>query len=629
MKKRIMAFLLAAIFLMPNIPVYAAGSQGVDINVDIQKPDEEPEEILYDINVTIVGSGNVYLSVGKAAEGENVSLRVEPFEGHEFSKFVSYEVTVSDSGSFVMPAKAVSIEVHFSPIPTNTPTPTPEPTPTPTPEPTPTPPPTNTPTPTPVPHTHNWTKKSVKATCITDGKSWEECECGDVRNEKIERKLGHSMSYWIALENATCTSEGIKYKYCKRDNCDYAEYDVIPEKGHLEVYGGKLDSHEECGRCGNILSTDHTFTKNTVNTGSCTEDTVYSFNCYCGYSYTETEEAVGHNYKTTVTEPTCTEPGYTTHLCEKCGDTYKDNEVSALGHLFSEWKTVKEPTYDENGKTERVCERCGLVETGILPMLTRPEHKHAYNVEKKVDPTCVNSGYTVYLCDCGSTYTGDFVKELGHDWTGWIVRIKPTCTTTGEEYIECRRCHIERTNELPALGHTISEDAEWIVEKEPTCTEPGIKYVECVRHDLKEVKEIPALGHDFDSGEYFPPTDEEPRGYIKYTCKRVNCDEFYIVWDEITPTPSPEPTVTPTPEPSPEPTPEPTKTPEEIFEEKMAKLIPVTIGVTGTSGAGLFLFLLLFLRRKKKKKEDEIAEEVEDDESYKEVIEKLTSDDKE
>ena len=42
-----------------------------------------------------------------------------------------------------------------------------------------------------------------------------------------------------------------------------------------------------------------------------------------------------HTYTETVTAPTCTEQGYTTHTCE-CGDSYVDTYVDALGHDYKD-----------------------------------------------------------------------------------------------------------------------------------------------------------------------------------------------------------------------------------------------------------------------------------------------------
>lgn len=49
--------------------------------------------------------------------------------------------------------------------------------------------------------------------------------------------------------------------------------------------------------------------------------------------------ALGHDYESVVTAPTCTDKGYTTYTCH-CGNSYIDNYVNALGH--TEGKVVVE-----------------------------------------------------------------------------------------------------------------------------------------------------------------------------------------------------------------------------------------------------------------------------------------------
>ena len=41
-----------------------------------------------------------------------------------------------------------------------------------------------------------------------------------------------------------------------------------------------------------------------------------------------------HNYEAVVTDPTCTEDGYTTYTCSACGDSYTADEVAATGHNY-------------------------------------------------------------------------------------------------------------------------------------------------------------------------------------------------------------------------------------------------------------------------------------------------------
>ena len=61
---------------------------------------------------------------------------------------------------------------------------------------------------------------------------------------------------------------------------------------------------------------------------------------YEGIEYSDTKDVqditvLGHRYKDTVTAPTCTEGGFTTHICEICQDTYEDGYTDALGHSYS------------------------------------------------------------------------------------------------------------------------------------------------------------------------------------------------------------------------------------------------------------------------------------------------------
>ena len=50
----------------------------------------------------------------------------------------------------------------------------------------------------------------------------------------------------------------------------------------------------------------------------------------------EVIEALGHEYEATVTAPTCTRGGYTTHDCIRCDDSYVDSYVPAPGHNYED-----------------------------------------------------------------------------------------------------------------------------------------------------------------------------------------------------------------------------------------------------------------------------------------------------
>ncbi|MCD7827497.1 MAG: DUF6273 domain-containing protein, partial [Clostridiales bacterium] len=66
-----------------------------------------------------------------------------------------------------------------------------------------------------------------------------------------------------------------------------------------------------------------------------------------------------HNYTSAVTEPTCTEGGYTTYTCTICGDTYIGGLTEAKGHTVVIDKAV-EATCTQSGLTEGShCSVCG------------------------------------------------------------------------------------------------------------------------------------------------------------------------------------------------------------------------------------------------------------------------------
>ncbi|MBQ6862853.1 MAG: leucine-rich repeat domain-containing protein [Clostridia bacterium] len=77
-------------------------------------------------------------------------------------------------------------------------------------------------------------------------------------------------------------------------------------------------------------------------------------------------DAKGHDYKTAVTAPTCTEDGFTTYTCA-CGDSYADDYVDATGHSYTS-EMIEEAQCKQDGKMLYVCE-CGDSYTERIPAL--------------------------------------------------------------------------------------------------------------------------------------------------------------------------------------------------------------------------------------------------------------------
>lgn len=112
-----------------------------------------------------------------------------------------------------------------------------------------------------------------------------------------------------------------------------------------------------------------------------------------------------HSYSKKVTEPTCTEKGYTTYTCS-CGDTYTGDETKAKEHIYS---------------------------------------------KKVTEPTCTEKGYTTYTCSCGDTYKDAETKAKGHSWDSWVTITAPDIGKTGEEKRICSTCKTSEKRQIPAL----------------------------------------------------------------------------------------------------------------------------------------------------------------------------------
>ena len=196
-----------------------------------------------------------------------------------------------------------------------------------------------------------------------------------------------------------------------------------------------------------------------------------------------------HDYKETVVAATCTTGGYTEHKCSKCGETYKDNEVSALGHDMTEWAEKTAATCVDAQVMERHCKRTG----------------------------------------CTEAETKDGTPALGHEME-WTTTLEPTCTTDGKKDGECKRegCdHTESDVVIEKLNHHYVESTDDEKAKAATCTEDGLKVEICDREGCGDRKEttIPAFGHtpDETKAEVTAPTCTE-QGYTTYHCETCGQD---------------------------------------------------------------------------------------------------------
>ena len=222
-----------------------------------------------------------------------------------------------------------------------------------------------------------------------------------------------------------------------------------------------------------------------------------------------------HYYTATVTAPTCTTKGYTTHTCA-CGNSYVDTYTDALGHAWDNGKVTKQPTEAETGVKTFTCTRCGETKTETIPKLA---HEHSYKAVVTA-PTCTEKGYTTHTCACGDSYVDTYTDALGHAWDNGKVTKQPTETETGTKTFTCTRCGETKTEIIPKFTHEHSYKA---VVTAPTCTEKGYTTHTCACGDSYVDSYVLPLGHDWGSGKVTKEPTATENGIKTYIC--AHCGE--------------------------------------------------------------------------------------------------------
>ena len=199
--------------------------------------------------------------------------------------------------------------------------------------------------------------------------------------------------------------------------------------------------------------------------------------------------ATDHTWvKTQTNPPTCTAQGTAFYKCSACGAT-RTEKIDALGHDLSRCDLVPDATCTQPGRAVGTCARCGVKIDEVIPA---KGHDYSYKSASSTEPTCTESGRYKGTCPvCGKDYN-DTIPALGHDWGEWVVTQEPTYTTTGYRYHLCARCNTREGEDIPKL-HTHTWDAGVVTQK-PTATEPGVKTFTCTICGETKTEPIPATG---------------------------------------------------------------------------------------------------------------------------------------
>ncbi len=277
---------------------------------------------------------------------------------------------------------------------------------------------------------HNYSEIITEPTCIKDGYTTHTClNCGDTYTDSVVAAKGHTKGAAATCDNPqTCVDCG---------------EELAPSLGHIPGAVATCMTSQVCLDCGEILvlAQGHTLGEEATcgNAQICT---------VCGE---EVAPALKHNYEATVTAPTCTESGYTTHTCSLCGDVYTDSHTDATGHNMM----------PATCSTPSMCANSGCTYT------EGKAFGHTVVTDDEIPAFCEQSGLTEgqHCVVCHAVIVEQkYIPEMGHDIVKHNAK-NPTFTQVGwEAYEECTRCSYTTYVEIPMLKEATISDYETFIE---------------------------------------------------------------------------------------------------------------------------------------------------------------------
>jgi len=396
-------------------------------------------------------------------------------------------------------------------------------------------------------HNYVQVENSSTADCVNGGTVTLRCSECDKEITAAVPALGHDWGEWTTTKNPTAADEGEVERSCKRDGCNATETVPLPALGH-EMVKDEVNStaatctaegrdvyvcktHTDCGYTYYVKTSKlaHDYDEGTVTEkATCTTDGEKTYTCKCGATVTELIPKTAHTLSTAVTEATCqvqgsvvtscadceyeikTDLGYGVHKltvvresepdCEtkgiitvKCSETGCTHiadtiELPATGHDWSgEESDIVPATCETDGSKKVKCLHCEETTTVVIPATG-----HNYAEGESFAATCITSGYTVFACDCGSSYSRLDSQPNGHSWDEGTVKTPADCVNEGIILVKCENCEASYEKTVSKLCHSWGA---WVTTKYPTASEEGEMTRICSRNPNHiETSAIPSLG---------------------------------------------------------------------------------------------------------------------------------------
>lgn len=314
---------------------------------------------------------------------------------------------------------------------------------------------------------HNWEQVGVKVpTCGEKGAYYLQCSnCNEERTEERAATGNHKWEYTHTnRDDVECVAGGTAYYICSV--CGDQKNESVPATGHkwkaVSALGATCDSPKtvtyQCSVCNEKKTekegspAEHNWQQTYSEPATCAADGYKSYKCAsCSKDKMVTIPATGkctYGEWIVAVNASCDKDGLKVAACTQCGDK-KEQKIPAAGHKWKDGQIIKQPTCTEDGKASSVCERCGATDNAR----TLKKLGHSYGTAKVTkEATCTTEGESKQTCKvCGAVKTGK-VKATGHSYGDWKVTKEATTSAEGTQERTCKTCGAKETKAIPKKG---------------------------------------------------------------------------------------------------------------------------------------------------------------------------------
>ena len=201
----------------------------------------------------------------------------------------------------------------------------------------------------------------------------------------------------------------------------------------------------------------------------------------------------------------------TINVVSRDGGKRDSAKLTVLEHTYVS-EIIKDPTHIEEGEVVNICE-CGYTCTEPVAKL----EGHSYTSEITAQPTHITEGIKTFICECGDTYTESVPKTEGHTYSTVITA--PTCTVKGYTTYICACGDSYNTDYKDTVPHEYTSE----ITVQPTHISEGVETFSCECGDSYTEYVAKLEGHTYTSEITTQPT-HITEGIKTFTCE---CGDNY------------------------------------------------------------------------------------------------------